>query len=240
MRTITLFALFALLAGCTGAELALSASARQELVDNFEASIDTQQMIAEYTFAASRGELDLAGAIYTPPVGSAPGTLTIPDGTFPFGTGDLTIVFTTRGDGVYVDPYVVDLATATDVTVVADVLFTGTSNLGEAIAASADFTATTINNGMNDVQATVNGVFDVDHGPYDFGFTATDVQMDLDLANEVVTNVVGNVNGTIDIPDFPYDADFTVDGLGTTLDIDIDAVVTTISYTLGLAELQAH
>ncbi|HLE96759.1 MAG TPA: hypothetical protein VI997_05245 [Candidatus Thermoplasmatota archaeon] len=239
MRTITLSALFALLAGCTGAELAFSASARQELVDTFEASVDVQQALAEYTFAASRGDLDLAGAVYTPPVGSMPGTLTIPGGTFPFGTGDLTIVFTAQGDGAYVDPYVTDLTTATNVMVVADVVFTGTSNIGQAIAASADFTATTVNNGLNDVQATVNGVFDVDHGAYDFDFTATDVQMDLDLANDVVTNVLGNVNGTIDIPDFPYDADFTVDGLGATLDIDIDAVVTTISYTLGLAELQA-
>lgn len=240
MRTITLSALLALFAGCTGAELVFSASARQELVDTFEASVDVQQMIAEYTFAASRGELDLVGATYTPPVGSMPGTLTIPDGTFPFGTGDLTIVFTARGDGVYVDPYAVDLATATNVTVVADVLFIGTSNIGQAIAATADFTATTVNNGLSDVQATVNGVFDVDHGDYDFDFTANGVQMDLDLENDVVTNVLGNVNGTVDIPDFPYDADFTVDGLGTTLDIDIDAVVTSISYTLGLAELQSR
>lgn len=238
MRTITLFALFAFLAGCTGADLAFSAAAREALVANFEASVDAQQMIAEYTFAASRGDLDLAGAVYTPPVGSMPGTLTIPDGTFPFGTGDLTIVFTVQGDGVYVDPYAVDLTTATNVAVVADVMFTGVSNIGEAITASADFNATTVNNGINDVLATINGDFAVDHGQYDFDFTANGVRMDLDLANDVVTNVLGNVSGTVDIPDFPYDADFTVDGLGTTLDIDIDAVVTSISYTLGLAELQ--
>jgi hypothetical protein len=238
MRNITVLSLLTLLAGCTGAELAFSAAARQELVDNFEASVDAQQMIAEYTFAASRGDLDLAGAVYTPPVGSTPGTLTIPGGTFPFGTGDLTIVFTAQGDGVYVDPYVVDLTTATNVVVVADVVFTGVSNIGEAISASADLNATTVNNGISDVLATINGDFAVDHGQYDFDFTASDVQMNLDLANDVVTNVLGNVSGTVDIPDFPYDADFTVDGLGTTLDIDIDAVVTSISYTLGLAELQ--
>ncbi len=238
MRTTALFALFLFLCGCTGADLALSGAAREELVANFEASVDAQQMIAEYTFAASRGDLDLAGAVYTPPVGSTPGTLMIPDGTFPFGTGDLTIVFTVQGDGVYVDPYAVDLTTATNVAVVADVVFTGTSNIGEAIMASADFNATTVNNGINDVLATINGDFAVDHGQYDFDFTANDIQMNLDIGNEVVTNVLGNVSGTVDIPDFPYDADFTVDGLGTTLDIDIDAVVTSISYTLGLAELQ--
>lgn len=239
MRAITLSALFALLAGCTGAEVVFSGAARQELVDNFEASVDAQQMIAEYSFAASRGELDLSGAVYTPPVGSAPGTLTIPDGTFPFGTGDLTIVFTVQGDGAYVDPYAVDLSTATNVAIVADVVFAGISTTGEAISATADFTATTVNNGVNDVQATVDGVFDVVHGGYDYDFTATGVQMDLDLANETVTSVVGNVSGTVDIPDFAYDADFNVDGLGTTLQVDIDAVVASISYTLGLAELQA-
>jgi hypothetical protein len=238
MRTASLIAVLLAVAGCGGAELAFSASARQELVDNFETSVDAQQMMAEYSFAAARGDLDLSGAIYTPPVGNTPGTLTINDGTFPFGTGDLTIVFTAQGDGSYVDPYVTDLTAATDVIVVADVIFTGVSTMGEAIAASADFTASTIANGLSDVQATVDGVFDVSHGDYDYDFTASDVQMDLDLANERVTNVLGNVTGTVDIPDFGYDADFTVEGLGATLDIDIDAVVTSISYTLGLDDLQ--
>lgn len=238
MRAIPICALIALLGACTGTELAFSASARQDLVQNFELSVDTQHMITEYAFAASRGDLDISGAVYTPPVGSTPGTLTITNGTFPFGTGDLTIVFTARGDGTYVDPYVVDLSTATNVIVVADVQFSGISNIGESLDAYADFTASTINNSMSSVQAEIDGNFGVDHGEYEFDFTATDVQMDLDLVAEKVTNVLGNVSGTVDIPDFPYDADFTVDGLGTTLLVDIDAVVTSISYSLGLAELQ--
>jgi hypothetical protein len=238
MRTASIVAILVSLAGCTGAEVVFSGAARQDLVDNFEASVDTQQAMAEYSFAAARGDLDISGAVYTPPVGDTPGTLTFNDGTFPFGTGDLTIVFTAQGDGSYVDPYVTDLTAATDVLVVADVFFTGVSNMGEAISASADFTAETISNGLEDVQATVNGVFDVSHGEYDYDFTATDVQMDLDLANDTVTNVLGNVTGTVDIPDFAYDADFTVEGVGTAIDIDIDAVVTSISYTLGLDELQ--
>jgi hypothetical protein len=237
MRAAALAGLFAL-AGCAGADLAFSAEARQELVQNFELSVDAQHMITEYAFAASRGDLDISGAIYTPPAGSTPGTLTIPNGTFPFGTGDLEIVFTTQGDGTYVDPYVVDLTTATNVAVVADVIFTGTSNIGEPISAYADFAATTVTNAASNVQATVDGVFGVDHGDYEFDFTASDVQFDLDLAAEKVTNVLGNVNGTVDIPDFFYDADFTVEGLGPSLDIDIDAVVTSISYTVGLLELQ--
>jgi hypothetical protein len=237
MRAIAFVALVSL-TGCAGAELAFSEQARQNLVQNFELSVDAQHMITEYAFAASRGDLDISGAVYTPPVGSTPGSLTITGGTFPFGTGDLEIVFTSQGDGAYVDPYVFDLTTATNVAVVADVIFTGTSNIGEPISAYADFSATTLNNAAQNVQATVDGVFGVDHGDYEFDFTATDVQFDLDLAAEKVTNVLGNVNGTVDIPDFFYDADFTVEGLGATLDIDIDAVVTSINYTLGLIELQ--
>lgn len=237
MRATALAALFSL-AGCAGADLAFSAEARQQLVENFELSVDAQHMITEYAFAASRGDLDISGAVYTPPVGNTPGTLTITDGTFPFGTGDLTITFTSQGDGVYVDPYVVDLTTATNVAVVADVVFTGTSNIGESISAYADFSAATVNNAASNVLATVDGNFGVDHGDYEFDFTANDVQFDLDLAAEKVTNVLGSVSGSVDIPDFPYDADFTVEGLGAALDIDIDAVVTSITYTLGLLELQ--
>src|SRR5262245_46636418 len=111
MRTLAIFAMF--LAGCTGAEVMFSGAAQQQLVQNLEVSVDAQHTITEYAFAASRGDLDVSGAVYTPPVGNAPGTLTFNDGTFPFGTGDLTIVFTAQGDGSYVDPYVTDLTAAT-------------------------------------------------------------------------------------------------------------------------------
>jgi len=227
----------AFLGACSNADLLLSAQARQDLVDNFEASVEAQQTVSEYVFAASRGDLDLAGAQYTPPVGSTPGTLTIQNGVFPFGTGDLTIVFTAEGDNGFVDPYVVDLTTHQSVTVVADVLFTGISTTGEALDVAADFTATTLQNGLDDVQAVINGDFAIGHGPYDIDFTATDVEMGLDLLNETVTNVVGNVEGTVDIPDFAYDAAFTVNGLGDQIQIDIDAVVTSIVYTLALDQL---
>jgi hypothetical protein len=124
------------------------------------------------------------------------------------------------------------------VVVDADVQFSGISNIGESLTAYADFTATTVNNTLSDVQAAIDGNFGVDHGKYQFDFTATDVQMSLDLVAEKVTNVLGNVSGTVDIPDFPYDANFNVDGLGQSLAIDIDAVITSISYSLGLSELQ--
>jgi hypothetical protein len=240
MRAIIAFvSLLAVVGGCSSAELAFSEQARQELVDNFETSVDAQQLLAEYSFAASRGDLDIAGATYTPPVGSTPGTLTIQDGVFPFGTGDLTIVFTVQGDGGYVDPYdpSVDLTTHTTVAVVADVVFSGISNTGETMAGAADFSATTVQNGLSDVQAAIDGVFQIDHAGYEFDFTATGVEMGLDLEAEEITSVVGTVDGTVDIPDFFYDADFSVDGLGSELQVEIDAVVTSISYLLALAEL---
>jgi len=227
----------AVLGACSSADLVMSEQARQELVDNFETSVDAQQSVAEYVFAASRGDLDLAGAQYTPPVGSTPGTLMIPNGVFPFGTGDLTIVFTAEGDNGFVDPYVVDLTTHQSVTVGADVLFSGISRTGEALDVAADFTATTVQNGLDDVQAVIDGVFAIGHGPYDIDFTATGVEMGLDLLNETVTSVVGNVEGTVDIPDFAYDAVFSVNGLGDQIQIDIDAIVTTIAYTLALDQL---
>jgi hypothetical protein len=237
--TSFLLALLAIWGGCSSAELIFSEQARQELVANFEASVDAQQLIAEYSYAAARGELDLTGAVYTPPVGSTPGSLTFQDGVFPFGTGDFTVNFTVQGDGGYVDPYGpgVDLTTHTNVAIVADAVFTGISNTGRSMGASADFTATTLQNGLADVQATVDGLFQVDHAGYEFDFTANGVEMGLDLVNDSVTSVVGSVNGSVDIPDFIYDADFSVEGVGDALDVDIDAVVTSISYTLLLAEL---
>jgi hypothetical protein len=126
------------------------------------------------------------------------------------------------------------------VAVVADVVFTGTSNIGQPISAYADFTASTVNNGASNVQAEVDGEFGVEHGEYEFDFDVTNVQMALDIAGQRVTNVLGNVTGTADIPDFGYDADFVVDGHGDFLTIDIDAVVTSITYTVGLAELQSY
>lgn len=240
MRAITLSALVALAAGCAAPiDLAFSAAARQELVDNLEASVDAQHMIAEYAYAVAHGDVDISGAQYTPPVGNQPGTLTIPDGVFPFGTGDVTVVFTAQADGNYVDPYApgVDLSTATNLVVVATAAFSGISNTGKSMSANADFTATTVQNGLNDVQAAIDGVFGVKHDGYDFKFNANDVQMSLDLVAEKVTNVLGTVDGTVDIPGF-VPADFTVNGLGDSLQIDIDAVVTSISYTLGLLQLQ--
>lgn len=62
MRAITLSALLAFFAGCSApVDLLFSAAARQELVDNLEASVDAQHMIAEYAYAVAHGDVDISG-----------------------------------------------------------------------------------------------------------------------------------------------------------------------------------
>jgi len=238
MHRLLLALSLALVVGCgDSAQLVLSPAARQELVNNFEAGLDAQQLLAEHIFALGRGDIDITDYTYVPPVGATPGSLTINDGVFPFGTGSLTMNFTAQGDGSYFDPYVVDFTTFTDVVVDADFVFNGLSNTGVPMSASGDFIADTVQNGVNAVQTTVDGTFAVSHDGYNMDFVATSLAMDFDLLAQQCTNVVGQVDGTLDIPDFFYDADFTVTGLGTQLQIGIDAVVETFDYFVALSEL---
>jgi hypothetical protein len=214
----------------------------QALVDNFETSVDTHQLMSEYGFAASRGEVDFANLDYdyVPPLADGtPGTLTIRNGDFPFGTGDLVITFTSEGDAGFVDPYAagVDLSDDTVVTVVADVAFNGTTPEGQNLGAIADFNVETVQNNVDTATTTVNGNFGVSVDDYVTNFTAADVEMTFDLANDRVTNVTGVVDGTMDVPDLAFDADFLVTGLGSELQIGIDAITTQINYLVDIDEL---
>lgn len=214
----------------------------QALVDNFETSVDTHQLMSEYGFAASRGEIDFTNLDYdyVPPLADGtPGTLTIRNGDFPFGTGDLVITFTAEGDTGFVDPYAngVDLSDDTVVTVVADVAFNGQTPEGQNLGALADFTVETVRNDVTSATTTVNGAFGVSVDDYVTNFTANDVEMDFDLVNDRVTNVTGIVDGTMDVPDLAFDADFLVTGLGDQLQIGIDAITTQINYVVGIDEL---
>jgi hypothetical protein len=197
------------------------------------AAINAQQMISEHVFAASRGDIDISNYTYTPPAGGNPGQLTITDGTFPFGTGSLTINFLVTGDNGPVDPYdpAVDLSTHDAVSVVADFSFSGLSLSGITMSAAGDFTADAVNNNGTDVTADIAGNFDINHNGYDIDLATND------LAAREVTSVTGQVDGTVDIPNFFYDADFVVDGQGDQLQIGIDAVVEQINYFVALADL---
>ena len=236
MRLIGYALLAAALVGCGSNGLGFNTAA---LVTNFETSVQTEQMLAEFAFEASRGDIDLTqyNYTYTPPQGSLPGTLTITGGDFNFGSGDITINFTAAGDGGFVDPYLDDLTDDTQVAIVADVIFNGTGPNGETLDALADITVTTIQNDVNSAITMVTGTFDVSLDDYDFEIVANDVEMTLDLVNDTVTEVTGSIVGTADIPDFLFDIDFTIDGVGDQLQIGIDAVVTQINYTLALADL---
>ena len=214
----------------------------QALVDNFETSVDTHQLMSEYGFAASRGELDITGSEYDyvpPDTLGNPGTLTITNGTFPFGTGDLVITFTAEGDAGFVDPYGagVDLSDDSVVTVVADIVFNGTTPEGQSLGALASLTVETVQNDVDTATTTVNGNFGVAVDDYVTNFTAADVEMTFDLANDRVTSVTGVVDGTMDVPDLAYDPDFLVTGLGDHLQIGIDAVTTQINYLVDIDEL---
>ena len=214
----------------------------QALVDNFETSVDTHQLMSEYGFAASRGEIDLASMDYdyVPPDDQGnPGTLTIRDGDFPFGTGDLVITFTAEGDAGFVDPYEdgVDLSDDDVVTIVADVGFNGTTPEGQNLGALADFTVETVQNDVNTATTTVTGNFAVAVDDYVTDITANDVAMTFDLQNDRVTNVTGDVEGVMDAPDLAFDAEFLVTGLGDRLQIGIDAITTQINYRVDIDEL---
>ncbi|MHC4550068.1 MAG: hypothetical protein ACYTEZ_14950 [Planctomycetota bacterium] len=236
-KRLAIVALGAALIGCSGSDVITFDM--QALVDSFETSVETQQLMSEYVFAAARGELDISGAEYTyvPPSGQTPGTLTITNGTYPFGSGDLVINFTAEGDSGFVDPYLDDLSDDAAVTVVADVVFNGTGTAGEDLDAVADFVATTVQNEIDTATTTVNGAFGVAVDEYNVDFVTSDVEMTFDLVNETVTNVSGVVDGTMDIPNFAPDADFSVTGLGDQLDIAIDAVAAQINYTIDLIDL---
>ncbi len=214
----------------------------QALVDNFETSVDTHQLMSEYGFAAARGELDITGSEYdyVPPDGQGnPGTLTITNGDFPFGSGDLVITFTAEGDAGFVDPYAagVDLSDDALVTVVADIVFNGTTQDGQSLGALADITVQTVQNNLDSATTTVNGSFGVSIDDYVTNFVANDIEMTFDLVNDRVTSVTGVVAGSMDVPDLAFDADFLVTGLGDQLQIGIDAITTQINYFVDIDEL---
>lgn len=240
-KLVTTLTLAAAVIGCSTDGDILSFNP-QALVDNFETSVDTHQLMSEYGFAAARGEIDLSSFDYTyvePGTDGTPGTLTITNGTFPFGTGDLVITFTAEGDTGFVDPYDpgVDLSDDSVVTVVADVAFNGTTPEGQNLGALADFTVETVQNDINTATTTVSGNFSVAVDDYVTNFVANDVAMTFDLVNDRVTNVTGVVEGTMDVPDLAFDAEFIVTGLGDRLQIGIDAITTQINYLIDIDEL---
>lgn len=220
-------------------ELFLTGSEAQQLVVNFEAGVETQQLMSGFVFAAARGDLDITGLDYVRPTAgnSWTGALTFPAAVFPFGFGDATVTFRVSGDSGPVDPYLVDLSGDSLVVVDATVQFSGTSRIGGPVVASADFNISATANDPAGAVTVVNGDFDINHDGYDLALAATDLALTVDVVLEEVTNVVGHVDGVVDIPEFEFDGVFSLDGLGTSMAIGINVVATEIRYALDLADL---
>ena len=166
-----------------------------------------------------------------------PGTLTIVNGVFPFGIGDLSLTFRAAGDGVPVDPYVVDLRQAEVVEIDAQVGFHGATPLGLDLDAQSDLSVTTLQNDPDGARTTVDGTWDILLDGYDADLSATDLQLDFDLVAAEVTHVIGDIEGTVDIPDFAADAEFVLTGLGTRVDLAVDMLYPTLRWTVDLVDL---
>ena len=94
--------------GCGLAALALLGGTDiDDLTENFEEAIQTQQKLAQYAMAVARGEVPAGDYSYTEPSAANDwvGTLTQNGAELPFGTGDITVTFQVDGDGLPLDPY---------------------------------------------------------------------------------------------------------------------------------------
>jgi hypothetical protein len=244
MRCYVLASLLCLLlVGCpTADELFLSPQEAQDLADNLEASMEAQQEMSEFVLMVTRGAVDPAdyGAYtYDEPTASNGwvGTLSYPDGSFPFGDGALDLTFTVVGDAGPANPLVTDLTDDGQVDIDAVVSFSGETPAGAELISNSDFTMMAWRSGLDELTTVVNGEFDLSHDGYVTALDAHDLEMDVDLLLEEITAVTGNVDGRVDIPEFAFDADFDVTGLGDSLRIGISAAASTISYFLAIDDL---
>ncbi|MHC4938130.1 MAG: hypothetical protein ACYTHK_04090 [Planctomycetota bacterium] len=227
--------------GCGAAVAAalLSGGDIDDLVENFEESVQTQQQLAEFAMKAARGEIDISQYDYDPPTqaNGMTGTLTLNDGQLPFGSGDVQIVLQVDGDGVPVDPYGQDLSSLSQIDGIVDIRFRGKAPSGKSLAIDADVDISTIANSATDVTAIMAGNWDVNLDGYGTNMSTGGMEFDIDLATEQVTRAVGSIDGDIDIPNFPIDADFDIEGLGDKLQAAIDVGVTDIDIDIDLDSL---
>jgi hypothetical protein len=204
--------------------------------------MEAQQEMSEFVLLVTRGDVDPSayGAYtYDPPTAANGwvGTLSYPDGSFPFGDGALDLTFTVIGDAGPANPLLTDLTDDGQVDIDALVSFAGQTPAGAELLTNADFTMTAWRIGPDELSTLVDGEFDLAHDGYVTALDAHDLEMDIDLLRQEVTSVTGHVNGRVDIPDFAFDADFDVTGLGDTLRIGINAAASTLSYFLAIDDL---
>ena len=238
-KLIGVLSLSLFLAGCGVAGLlpvVFSASQMDDLVGNMEETLEAQQLVSKWAIEAARGDLSLEGATYDPPTAGSNwlGTLTIDDGTFPFGAGDVVLQFTATGDGGPADPYVVDLSDDANVVLDIDVQFQGTGNSGLPLRVDADFVSEHTQNLEDEVTAKINGAFTVDYADYTSNFNATDLVTRIDIDEDRILDIVGDLQASVDVPDFPFDADFDLSGLGDAVQVSYDVFGSSLDYVLSL------
>lgn len=216
----------------------LTAQEQQELEDNMTAIFDANNMVAEWAFAAGRGDLDLSQFTYTAPsaANNWVGTIEGQGARLPFGDGDLTLTFTATGDNGPVDPYdpAVDLTDDQTVTVDAVLNFQGTSTTGAPLDISGNVLFDTVQNGANQVVVDLTGDLMVDHDGYVTDLNVFDLQATIDMVQGEVTDLTGSVNGVVQIPNFLFPAEFSLEGLGPNLDVLVQASLSFFGFGIGL------
>jgi len=242
MRNIAIALLLAFVCqGCGAALLAalLSGGDVDNLADNFEETIETQQLLAEYATSAARGDLDISGYTYDPPTeaNGMIGTLTMDNGSLPFGDGQIELLVQVDADGAAVDPFTTDMSAMGELDGNVQVRFRGVSPRGKSLDIDADVDIGTIQNNLTDVTALLAGEWHINLDDYDTTLTTNGLELDIDLLTNEVTNALGTIDGKIDIPNFPIDANFDVEGLGDELEVAIDVAVTEIDFIVDLVDI---
>jgi hypothetical protein len=242
MKKLLLASLLAFVCnGCGALAVAalLSSGEADDLAENFEETIETQQQLAQYATAAARGELDITDYTYDPPTvdNDMTGTLTLNDAELPFGDGNVQVTFKVDGDGAPVDPYAIDLSGMGAVDGTVDVSFSGVSPNGKSLDISSDVDISTLTNDVTDVTALIAGRWNIDLDDYQSTLTSSGMEFDVDLATERVTRAIGNIDGNVDLPNFPVDGKFNIEGLGDKLRVAIDVAVTEIDFDVDLRDI---
>ena len=216
----------------------LTSQEQQALEDNMTAIFDTNNMTAEWVYAASRGDLDLSQFNYTAPsaANNWMGRIDAQGATLPFGDGNFVLDFMVTGDSGPVDPYdpAVDLTDDQNVVVDAVFTFAGTSLTGAPLNIDGDVNFDTVQNGLDRVVVDLAGDVSVAHGGYITDLNVSNLQATLDMIQGEVIDLQGSVQGEVDIPGFFFPAQFDLQALGPDLDVLVEASLSFFGFDIQL------
>ncbi len=240
MHRLAITAMLCLLAaGCSVDQLVLNEAEQQDLVDNFDAAVRVYSDLTEFAITTALGEGNVDDYAYTAPSAANGwvGTIVWPGAVFPSGTGDLTMHFSVSTGAGPVDPYSIDLSSASAATIDADILFHGTSTAGAPLHADADVTIDMLWQDGQSASTVMNGSFIIQHNAYVADLVARNFTLLFDLATQQSASASGDVVGRIDIPNFVFDADLSLTGLGAQIAAVLQVAGTRVNYILDVAGL---